>query len=50
MAIVEIYYTAKCKHCKKAKKTMKGKRLITMCGQTNTQIALRDKACSKFEL
>lgn len=48
--IVEIRYEARCKHCKKSKRTMKGKRVITMCKETDTQIALRDKACSKFEL
>lgn len=58
MSIIEIYYEAKCKHCKHLKRDFKTKKddtrskvFSSFCGKKNNElISMRDKACNLFEL
>jgi hypothetical protein len=49
MAIVEIIYDAKCKHCSNLKEIYKGKRKLHECKISGNQITLKDKACKEFK-
>ena len=55
MSIIEIYYKAKCKHCKHLFSYRKGKLKRHSCGNFNSEFheqerTLKDKICDKFEL
>lgn len=47
---LEIFYEAKCKHCKHFKYYYKGKRKLHKCGLTEDPLTLKSKVCDKFSL
>jgi hypothetical protein len=47
---LEIFYDAKCKHCKHFDYFYKGKRKVHKCNLTEEQLTLKSKPCNKFEL
>lgn len=61
MAIIEITYDAKCKHCDHLVRTSKGKRVVHRCsrlGKDNLQdsdpvgwsVTLKTRACKDFKM
>jgi glutaredoxin len=47
---VEIYYEAKCKHCKYLLRTHPSKKAVFRCAVDNKHITSATKACQHFEL
>lgn len=47
---VEIFYDAKCKHCKWFDYKYVGKRKQHLCNLTLETLTLKSKPCDKFEL
>jgi hypothetical protein len=47
---VEIFYTAKCKHCKYFLRTYPGKRAVFRCAVDNKHLTMVSKACEHFKL
>ncbi len=48
--VVEIFYDAKCKHCKYLLRTRPRKRVMHKCAVDGKDITLSTKSCSNFKL
>jgi glutaredoxin len=47
---IEMFYDAKCKHCKFFDRYSKGKQVKHKCKLTNHSLTLKSRVCDKFEL
>jgi hypothetical protein len=50
MIKLEMFYDAKCKHCKFFDRYSKGKQVKHRCKLTNHSLTLKSRVCDKFEL